>query len=1165
MNPVKFFKTLAFANLTLVIIAVSITAQFRKPELIVQTGHSYAVNAVASSSDGKLLASAGADGTLKLWDMAGGREVRSFSAPNGVFNAVAFSPNGKLLGVGTNGKGCQIFNVETGEMLDRYKTENSGGRAVAFSPDGKLFVCAGPPNGKISGDIELWDVDTGKISRFEKSDQVRDIAFSPDGKTIVVGKDDPTVELWDVKTQAKLKTLTGHTERVTTVAFSPDGQIVAGGDWKGNLKLWDVQTGNNLRSYDGKKTCENLEMKSTAFSPDGKFLAAACFGRIFLWNVATGSKVYQVEDGETLLDLAFTADGASLLSGGYENFKMRDAATGKELRTFKRNANSVGAIAFTADGKRLANASQSVRITDKNSFIRLWGADAGSEMRSFDAGDSAYAVALSPDGKILAQPGKDSSVILRDAASGQQIRQISFRSEFDYDYVRILTFSPDGKILAGSSKNTVRLWDTATGSELKTLPAYEDFVGQLVFSPDGKTLAASKSLEKIKLWNVAAGRELPTFKNYEGIVKAIAFSPDGKFIAAQNPEELTVLNIRTGVKIRSIPTGTEGQYESLAFSPDGKILAGGDTYDGHIILWDFQTGKKLRKLVGHKAIVTSIQFGANGKVLASSSEDATIKLWDTQNGTEMASLIAIGDSDWLIVTPDGLFDGSPKAWKELFWRFNGNTFNVTPVEAFFKEFYYPGLLGEILQGNPPSPPEKNLAQIDVRAPAVSIIAINRRDMRGNAAKTVTVSQPTVKLAIGIADNPNKPYNPKFTQTGGARDLRVFRNGSLVKIWNGSVFDLTEKDGCRQAPPTDKIPVRRTICEAEVQAVAGDNNFSAYVFNGDNVKSRDAELTVKGADTLKRRGKLYVLAIGVNEYAKSDYNLRYAIADVEGIGDAIKNQQTQLKNYDQTEIVELKNQTATKANILLALNLFGGATSSLPEGADAELKKIKKLQPEDALVIYYAGHGTASKNSFYLIPHDGFPLEKFADEKTRIEKIYASSISDAELQTALEPLDAGKVLMIIDACNSGQALESEEKRRGPMNSKGLAQLAYEKGMYILTAAQSRQAALEVSKLGHGLLTYALLEGLKNAEKNSDGNIIERKWFDYATLQVPQLQVTAMQTRSAENKVAPPSQKRSELAVANGDNTNLPPEKRGLQIPRIFYRRELEANPLIVAKP
>ena len=158
------------------------------------------------------------------------------------------------------------------------------------------------------------------------------------------------------------------------------------------------------------------------------------------------------------------------------------------------------------------------------------------------------------------------------------------------------------------------------------------------------------------------------------------------------------------------------------------------------------------------------------------------------------------------------------------------------------------------------------------------------------------------------------------------------------------------------------------------------------------------------------------------------------------------------------------------------------------------------------------------------------------------------------------MGAGNLLLVIDACNSGQALEAEERRRGPMNSKGLAQLAYEKGMYVLTAAQSYQAALEVSQLGHGLLTYALIvEGLANGKAKAaaarDGRVTGREWFDYAAERVPQMQLEKMKRERGARGLG--------IAFVEGEES-LSPDKRSLQRPRVFYRREADLRPLIIAK-
>ncbi len=254
--------------------------------------------------------------------------------------------------------------------------------------------------------------------------------------------------------------------------------------------------------------------------------------------------------------------------------------------------------------------------------------------------------------------------------------------------------------------------------------------------------------------------------------------------------------------------------------------------------------------------------------------------------------------------------------------------------------------------------------------------------------------------------------------------------------------------------------------------------------------------------------------------------------------------------------------ATKTNILGAFGrLAGQEVGPLPAGAPTGLANLKPAQPEDAVFIYFAGHGTAQGPRFYLIPHDiGYAGGREAVDAEALKTILEHGISDIELEQALEKVDAGRLLLVIDACNSGQALEAEEKRRGPMNSKGLAQLAYEKGMYVLAAAQGYQAALEVAELGHGLLTYALVEeGMKTPAADIlplDGQVTLREWLDYATIRVPQMQQTMMQEARRLGR---------DVAFVDGEAKIQELEKRSLQRPRVFYRREPESEPLVVAKP
>ena len=523
-----------------------------------------------------------------------------------------------------------------------------------------------------------------------------------------------------------------------------------------------------------------------------------------------------------------------------------------------------------------------------------------------------------------------------------------------------------------------------------------------------------------------------------------------------------------------------------------------------------------------------------GDFIVSGGEDATAKIWSPDNPQPLSTLLSFNDgADWLVISPDGLFDGSAEAWKSILWRFAANTFDVAPVEAFFNEFYYPGLLADVLAGKKPRA-SQNIARVDRRQPQVKL---KLADDRSGSDRLISSRKVKVRIQVTEASR-----DETHSAGSGVRDVRLFRNGSLIKAWRGDVLNSLSNG----------------TLEETISIVAGENRLTAYAFNKDNIKSADATLLLKGADSLKRKGTAYVLIAGVNEYANPQFNLRYAVADALEFGNTLLQMQTKLGNFSHIEVIPLLNQDATRANILAGLGRLAGKDSEPLGNVPAVLNRIKPAEPEDAVIVYFAGHGTAQKTRFYLIPHDlGYdgPIDRL--DEAGLTSMLSHSISDRELEEAFEHIDAIDLLMVIDACNSGQALESEEKRRGPMNSKGLAQLAYEKGLYILTAAQGYQAALEAAELGHGFLTYALVEeGLKNGAADSDpkdGKILIREWVDYAVARVPEMQEAALQ-----------GSRGLKIVFVPGDENVSDPSKRNVQRPRVFYRREVEPQPLVVEK-
>lgn len=585
-------------------------------------GHQDGVIAVAVSPDGRVIASASGDGNIILWDMTTHQPLRLpliDDSPGGV-TSLAFSPDGKTLASG----GCARL-------------------------DPASSICA-------EGAIRLWDVATGQLSGqpLMHTNSVSSLAFSPiDGKTLAsggCGERDPNYYycnqgetlLWDIASHlVRGQPLTGHTDDVTSVAFSPDGKTLASASYDYTIRLWDVATRQAL----SEPLLLSYWAYSVAFSPDGRQLASGNGDNsIILWDISDPKRPTLLGSpltGHTnsVRVVAFSPDGESLASGSDDNtIRLWDVTT-RQLRD--EITTSVTSLAFTPDGQVLVSGNS-------DGDLLLWAVNAPRANRlgrilaggALDTGESGAAVALSPDGRIL--------------ASGPSL----------YGF---------------SSNEVVYLWDTATGAELGQIGSAEDDAVAFAFSPDDKTLASGSSQGTITFWDLASREPVADpFAAYapgESVV-ALAFSPDGKALATIGGNPNSIESVRPYLwDLTASPPISQSLISepvhfllSLAFSPDGSTLALGGCQapsgaeeetgplacPGEILLWDVAAHRPIGEpLVAHSSFVVGLAFSRDGKILASGSLDKTVRLWDLTAEPPTSLALQSGWNFGVAFSPDG--------------------------------------------------------------------------------------------------------------------------------------------------------------------------------------------------------------------------------------------------------------------------------------------------------------------------------------------------------------------------------------------------------------------------------------------------------------------------------------------------------------------------------
>lgn len=1150
------------------------------PQLKVQLGHSSGVEAVVFSPDGRLLLTGSWDSTARLWETDTGRELRSFVGHSDRITSVAYSPDGRFILTGSKDATARLWDVTSGKELHRFEGHSDFVRGVAFSPDGRYVL-----TGSGDGTARLWALETGReVRRFRAHPasalsitcSVLTVAFSPDGHYVVTAGWNNPARLWEIETGREVHYYVEHSTPLTdeipttfAAAFSPDGRFLLTGDNDKTARLWDVKTGLVVRQFRG----HSAEVFAAAFSPDGHYVLTGSGAKVArLWDAKTGLEVRQFQGpADRVYAVAFSPDRRYVLSVSWNSTaQLSELQTGREVRRYSGHSVYATSVGYSADDKFVVTANH-------DNTVRVWLVKSGKQQYELKGHtDIVLSTAFSPDGKYLLTGSWDGTARIWELESGREIRRLVSHTEtinsmplpigsmYEFQLTRdgterrvelrgitpeqgrslsfpvlAVTYSPDGRfVLTGNWDHTARLWEVASGQELRRFEGHTEMVESVAFTPDGRRVLTGSADGSARLWDLASGRELGRFAGHLAPITAVSMSPDGRYVLTGSWDKTARLwDATTGRELQRFNGHSERLSEAV-FSPDGRYVLTA-SWDRTARLWDAATGRELRRFIGHSDIVGAAAFSHDGRFVITGSPDSATRIWNSATGQQLCSLFSFRNDDWSVVAPDGRFDSSNLEEIEgLHWVMPDDPLRTLPLEIFMRDYYEPRLLSRLLKGEKlPAPPA--LAELNRNQPKVGKITVSPETDHPELVDVwVEVASVAGHCVQGGKHVPCE---------SGVYDLRLYRDGQLVKQapartvavqtglagsnWQEQVPQwrvnnvVKTKDGHPITVATGGQEVIFTGVRLPQRADLKQVKFTAYAFNEDRVKSPTSEPAVYTLPTLRAgiRRRAYIVTVGVD--ATSDPSLRLGFAP-KGAREIEALLRENLKS--QYEVVslpliseykkgsnELQQDFATKDNIHRVLNILSGESGLTAKWqALPNQEELQSATPDDLIVLYIASHGyTDPDGRFYIVPSDiGEPtdvsetlLDRCLKNSAQSESCQAAkgflqhTIYSDELTLWLQGIDAGQMVLILDSCHAA-AVSGPNFKPGPMGDRSFGQLSYDKRMLVLAATQAENIDWGTLELGdRSLLTYALTQQPQTRAQPFD----LRPWLRQAVKMVPEL--------------------------------------------------------------
>ena len=1042
-----------------------------EPELFVQTGHKHLVTSFIFSPNDRYIASRGFVKEAIIWDVLSENEIRRFFIRAN--SPMAFSrDNSSIYAVLEDNDKATLAQIDiyTGETIQVF----AGGDSIWYldlSPDGQYLVGAERSDGKLT----IWNTETGEIIKtiiLRASSSLNSIKISPDGKhMLAAGKYSSDGYIYIIET-ATGKHVWEHLipeSEVKQAAFlnsgkqliyqrfgklKNDGKFYNGG----SISIINISSKELVKSFDGYGHRWMIDATPSPAMDNSKndknIVIRDENNNVILLNSLTGKtdqtfKISQAHwPGGAIHEevVGFSHDSKYLGYSVGSNIILKNLVDGKIHKKFSGKLNSPSSLGNSPTG-------DSVFIGYHNGNTEKWNIMKGEKEKIFSglAGESS-SLCISSNGEyLLGGDGKKN--IVWELKKKETLKKINLEGSFNIEdcfIAKNLVIGVDRDLGVGG-------WELPSGKYIGLLASngntptggmgvldgrsYHKLSRNLVAGFDGKF-----PNKKLIIHDYIKNKDLdiPRLSHF-GIHKPLLFTPDGKYLLTvysdgsadrgrfQSIAIIDIENKKLLLKDLGQQNNSDVSISSFSISPTGKILLNDTGSKVTVLNSNFDKQLEIRLVNGLSD--EEAKFSKNGEFIFLPDRDGFLKVYNTSNGDEIIRIINFTDGEWIVITPEGFFNASPNGAQHLKVRAGAD---VLSIDKFYNTLYRPDLVMERLQGDTRGLYRRAADSLNLKS-----------ILKGGLPPIVNIVSPTLNQPLTGRDI---TFQISVQDQGGGV-------GKIVWKVNGITIGIDDS-GKRGIQVVGKgVPSQKVHTFSKLLSLApGENLVEVFAYSKfDQVASSPDRITLKIKDKISSPPKLYIMAIGINNYRDKALQLKYAVPDAESMSIELKKTGTGI--YEDTIAKNILNDGATL------------------KGIDEAFKELSShIETQDVFILYMAGHGLTQDGRYHFLPYDF----RYRNE----ESVKESAINQDHLQQWLSTINARKSLVLIDTCNSGSFTQALAMQRGMAEKTAINKLTRATGRTTIVASTDDQPALEGYK-GHGIFTYVLLNALKEADK-SNGN-------------------------------------------------------------------------------